>query len=114
MGLDLTDKTAVMNAALAEPVIVIFGSKTAANDYRLTCYGIRGRVRKLSRRSNPPSDPAWNTSPWDRLSFRVTRIKQAWPLTISVPTEQDLGIVVRRWLLVVCFQDHTCEGRTQT
>ena len=79
---------------MSEPVTAIFGSKTAANDYRLTCYGIRGRVRKLSRRSNPPSDPAWNTSPWDRLSFRVTLVKAGWLLTISVPTEQALGIVV--------------------
>ena len=93
MGLDLTDKKAVMNAALAEPVIVIFGSKTAANDYRLTSYNIRGRVRKLSRRSNPLSEPAWNTSPWDRLTFRVTQVQAGWRMVISVPTEEDLGIV---------------------
>ena len=91
--LDLTDKTAVMSAAVSGPVTAIFGSKTAANDYRLTSYNIRGRVRKLSRRSNPPSDPAWNTSPWDRLTFRVTQVKAGWRMIISVPTEEDLGIV---------------------
>ena len=92
-NLNLTDKTAVMSAALVEPVAVVFGSKTAANDYRLECYGIRGQVRKMSKRSNSLIDPAYGTSPWDRLSFRVTQVKAGWLLTISVPTEEDLGIV---------------------
>ena len=94
MTLNLTDKTAVMNAALVEPVVVVFGSKTAANNYRLECYGFRGQARKRSKKNHPPSEPAWNTSPWDVLAFRVTQVKAGWLMTISEPTEEDLGIVV--------------------
>ena len=94
MSPNLSDKKAVMIAAISAPVLIPFGTYKQAHSYRLGCYGIRGRAKKASRKINPPADPAHDSTAWDGLGFNITQVESnRWVLWVGVPTLESLGIV---------------------
>jgi len=67
----------VLDLALTseEGITMTFESQGKAVNFRQSCYAVRNRDRKDSRKHHEEGDPRYGTSQYDELSLEITKAK---------------------------------------